>query len=468
MNAAVTHPHTETFLPEIPPNRKKRRKGSYYRLEEPLKAGLVSEYSTHIPSIAEISKFRNSLKQNICVEILLEGFHRTFSELFYLLNSDRDRRESAEPGTDLARQTPLEEQKDKLETMRRHLSRAEQAERTRSWTVVCEQRLFLGRYFSSQEDLWLRLHFCHSCADREYGGRSRSATEARVHLAEHYLQTGELEQAQQQAEICIQQAEGGDWLDSDGQPLKLRGAKALWRIYLKIADPLLDAEEYRKALALLHIGYDEVLKTEDKQLEAEAAYGLGLTNQRAGDHKRAKQFFNTCMQIYSTLEDAEGLVKSYMAMAKSLQSEGNIDETVQWLEKSADVSLSSGQQHRLVDAYLRLGKIYNERSQSTRAYEFFLQGYEVACDVGDVSLLDQIQVRCSSMIVTALFQIFSVNFGPFVSQVIVGTLRAHRLMEKYSADIRSATPTALQRLLTWKDTRQPQDFSADDSDSAMD
>lgn len=101
-----------------------------------------------------------------------------------------------------------------METLKRHLIQVEQAERigtqtykraqtqtvdlfsykrlsfTGSWTVACEQRLLLGQYFSAPEDLWLRLHFYQSCVSREHGHRSRPVTEARLCLAELYLQRG--------------------------------------------------------------------------------------------------------------------------------------------------------------------------------------------------------------------------------------------------------------------------------------
>uniref|UniRef100_A0A8C4EAD0 Tetratricopeptide repeat protein 29 n=1 Tax=Dicentrarchus labrax TaxID=13489 RepID=A0A8C4EAD0_DICLA len=438
MNAAVTRRHTGSFLPElITKNSKRRRRMNEQK--ESLQSG--PEKSAQILSRAEIAWFTNSLKQNICVETLREGNHRSFSEIFFLLQSDQDRRAAAEPGSAVRLQTPLDEQRDKLETMRQHLSRAEQAERIGSWTAVCDQRLFLGLYFSAPEDLWVSLHFFHSCADREKGGRSRPATEARACMAELYLQQGELDQARQQAELCIKQAEDGGWLALNGRPLRLRARQAMSGIYSRLADAPLNAGDYSKALTLLHKGYIMATESEDKHIEGEASYRLGLTYQRAGDHDTAKQFFNTCMQIFGTLQDADGLGKSYNAMAKSLESEGNIHETVQCLEKLADIARSNGLQHNLAEAYMYLGNIYYMRSQYKRAYEFFLQGYEVACKLGDVALLQK-------------------------TQVLVANARAHSLILKYSADVVSASHTALRRLIAWKESRVCQEVSADCTDSA--
>ncbi|TMS02201.1 Tetratricopeptide repeat protein 29 [Larimichthys crocea] len=55
--------------------------------------------------------------------------HRSYSELFFLLLSDQSRR-SADFSLAVQLQTPLDQHQDKLETIRRHLSSAEQAERS--------------------------------------------------------------------------------------------------------------------------------------------------------------------------------------------------------------------------------------------------------------------------------------------------------------------------------------------------
>ncbi|XP_069028253.1 tetratricopeptide repeat protein 29 isoform X1 [Embiotoca jacksoni] len=373
------------------------------------------------------SRFRNSVKQNVCVELLQAGFHRSFSELFTLLRSDQDRRAAAEPGSPLSlRGSSLGEQPDKLEAMRLHLGRAEHAERTGSWSVVCDQFLLLARFFSMPEDLWISLYFYHSCADRERGGQSRAATEARACLAEMYLQQDDLQLARQQAEMCVQQAEESGWKDSAGRPLNLRASGLLWKIYSRLADPLLAAGDHSQALTLLHSGYKLTTDSGDKEMEEEAAFQLGLAYQSAGDHDSAKQFFNICMDICRTLEDTDGLLKAYKATAKSLESQGNVDETVRCLQTLVDISRSSGLEHKVADTYLCLGSVYYTMNDYVRAGEYFLQGYHVACEVREVALLERAQVMAASA-------------------------RARGLIEKYG-DVESAPPADLQHLLETVDS----------------
>ncbi|XP_063324765.1 tetratricopeptide repeat protein 29 [Pelmatolapia mariae] len=468
----------------------------------------------------EIALFRSSPKQSICVRLLQEGFHRSFSELVSLLHSDQDWRATAEPGSLRLRAPPLVEQRHKMETISQHLSLAEEAERTGIWSTVCEERLLLGRFFSDPEDLWLRFYFYHSCTDREKGRFSRAATEAQACLTELYLDRGELEEARQQGELCREQAEDGGWLDSDGRPLKLRACRDLWKIYRELAEVPLAAEDHKKALTLLHEGNSRAVEcrwnqvftftsvsAEDKHMKGEAAFQVGLAYQRAGDHSTAKKFFNTSMEIFHTLDDTDRVVKAYKALAKSLKSEGYIEEAVACLEKLAAMSRSSGLHHRLIDVHLCLGNIYFSRSQYVKAAEYYLQGYKVACTTEDVARLQRAQVglffkslalgrkrlmrypchtvcECNTSGTRMTCYLFytlkikievlllpvlqPVNFETCDSgsshEVLVASAHAHATIGKYSANLTSTSPAALEALLAWKVKRGREDLSVDSED----
>lgn len=73
---------------------------------------------------------------------------------------------------------------------------------------------------------------------------------------------GKLEEARQQAELCIEQAEDGA---SASRPLRLRARQALWRIYSRLADISLDAADYSEALTLLHKGFSMAIECRSTQ-----------------------------------------------------------------------------------------------------------------------------------------------------------------------------------------------------------
>ncbi|KAM6909416.1 tetratricopeptide repeat protein 29 [Xenentodon cancila] len=364
------------------------------RSKDFFRARWVPDKPASFLSKEEIAMFRNNPKQNICVKLLEEGYHRSFSELFQLLGMDKDRRAWLESRSFRVDTAPLEEQKDKLEAMKLHLSQAEEAERRSDLSVACEQRLVLGHFFSAPEDLWLRLHFYHSCADKE--GGCRAAADARLCLAEVYLQQGNLEQTRQEAELYLKQTEEGGWLDSDGRPLRLQACRGLGRIYSWLADAPPADTDHSVALTLLNKAYSLAKESEHKPTEGEVAFRLGRTYQKTGDHKTARQFFKSSAEIYSSLDDANRVVKADVATAKSLESEGNVEEAILFLQKSAHICQKSGLQSRLAEIYQSLGRIHFNMRRNETAHQWFLQGYESACNAGNVVVLQKTQVMVAS------------------------------------------------------------------------
>lgn len=70
-------------------------------------------YSFMISRLHYPLRFRKPLRHNVCVGMLSEGFHRSFAELFALLQCWEE----------------AEEHPHKLQTLQQHLTRAETAER---------------------------------------------------------------------------------------------------------------------------------------------------------------------------------------------------------------------------------------------------------------------------------------------------------------------------------------------------
>uniref|UniRef100_A0A8C5GJ58 Tetratricopeptide repeat protein 29 n=1 Tax=Gouania willdenowi TaxID=441366 RepID=A0A8C5GJ58_GOUWI len=344
---------SSSFLPEI--NQKTQKSQSWSRMKSPQRS---SSKDNQLLSIKEIARFRGSVKQQVCVEMLEEGFHRSFSELFSLMRLDCERRALADPSSLLRVHTPLEEQPDKLQVLREHLSRSELAERTASRSVACDQRQLLAQFFSSTEDSWLSVHFYHSCAER---GGSRAATEAQACLAELYLQQGDLQRSLQQAELCVGQAD-------DGGALRRRGELLLIRTLTQMAKSLLDQKQHNEALTLLRRAHDIATDIGEKQMEGEASCLLGVAYQSAGNRDMANQFFNSCLQTYNTLQDADGLVRANLARAESLQRQGLIEETIQCLEELIKMCQSNAMQDKLADVCLCLGVLYYNKVTHTHRH----------------------------------------------------------------------------------------------------
>lgn len=75
------------------------------------------------------SRHRNSYKKSVCVDMLRDGYHKSFTELFALMEQWDALRHAAEVRSLFWLQRPLEEQPDKLDNFYHYLTRAETAER---------------------------------------------------------------------------------------------------------------------------------------------------------------------------------------------------------------------------------------------------------------------------------------------------------------------------------------------------
>ncbi|TSL61167.1 Calcitonin gene-related peptide type 1 receptor [Bagarius yarrelli] len=139
------------------------------------------------------SRFRHSLRQNLCVSMLQEGFHLSFKEFFSLLERWKADRLAAGPDSMLWLKLSLEEQPHKLETLKDYLTRAEAAQRADQHVEVYDNYLALANFFSEPDDTWLREHFYKlslKAARKVEMDSSRREAEANAHLAHLYLEQG--------------------------------------------------------------------------------------------------------------------------------------------------------------------------------------------------------------------------------------------------------------------------------------
>ncbi|XP_052353985.1 tetratricopeptide repeat protein 29 isoform X2 [Oncorhynchus keta] len=378
------------------------------------------------------SRFRNSVRQNACVEMLRGGFHRSFSELFSLLQRWKEIRLAAGPGSAIWQHKSLEEQPAKLHTLRQYLTKAETALRAGAWSAVYDQQVFLAQYFREPEDRWLSCHFYQTSlnsARRVKIDGGRKEAEALANMGQVYMEQGQLDSAREQYECFYHLTAGRAWRSEGGRSLHCQACEGLWRVYTQLADRPLQANDYRAAIDTLSKAFQMAKEAGDHRIEGEAAYRVGLAYQCVGDQVTAKRFLNMYMEMSTALGDAGGLGKAYKAIAKSLESEGKLSETVQYLEKFAEVSQGNNQYHNLEEACMCLGVIFNSRGQYERGCTYFERGYEIARDLEEVPLLQR-------------------------AQVFVGSARAYSMIRKYSRSIETASHSDLLLLTGWKESRQ--------------
>ncbi|XP_040412560.1 tetratricopeptide repeat protein 29 isoform X3 [Cygnus olor] len=283
----------------------------------------------------EAAANRNSYKENICIDMLRQGYHKSFSELFTLIQKWNALREAAGPGSAIWQQKSLEEQPDKLDQLYHFLTRAEAAQRA---------------------------------------GHVMKA-------AEHF-------------EAFYQLTEGSTWKDETGRTYNSLACEHLWRIYTLLADKMLENKEQEQAIKMLRKAFRMAKEGGDKKMEGEAAYCLSLAYHFAGEEKTALSILNTSVKIFTALCDSSGLGRAYEMIAKILVSQGKVAETLTSLEEFMKVAENAHLSQSLADACVLLGNIYNERGNYNKAFEYFTKAFEAASILNNLPLEEETKTYC--------------------------------------------------------------------------
>ncbi|XP_072191828.1 tetratricopeptide repeat protein 29 isoform X3 [Excalfactoria chinensis] len=317
----------------------------------------------------EAAANRNSYKENICIDMLRQGYHKSFSELFTLIQKWNALREAAGPGSAIWQRQSLEEQPDKLDQLYHFLTRAEAAQRA---------------------------------------GQVMKA-------AEHY-------------EAFYQLTEGSTWKNETGHTYNSLACEHLWRIYILLADKMLENKEQEQAIKTLIKAIRMAKTGGDKKMEGEAAYCLSLVYHFAGEEKTALSILNTSVKIFTALCDSAGLRRAYEAIDKILVSQGKVAESLKHLEEFKKVADNAHLSQSVVDSCVLTGNIYNARGNYDQALEYFTQAFEAANTLNNLSLVNETRTYC-------------------------GIAKAHKLMVAFNSHIEAEDPISLKYLLAWKENR---------------
>uniref|UniRef100_A0A8C5UGL0 Tetratricopeptide repeat protein 29 n=1 Tax=Malurus cyaneus samueli TaxID=2593467 RepID=A0A8C5UGL0_9PASS len=201
-----------------------------------------------------IPSYRNSYKKNICIDMLRQGYHKSFSELLTLIQKWNAFREAAGPGSAIWHEKSLEEQPDKLDQLYHFLTRAEAAQRAGHYEEVYDSQLRLACFFNEPEDKWLSTYFYEQSFNTaqlvKIDGGKRKA-QAYVNMGLINEEQGLVTQAAEHYETFYQLTEGTPWTDETGQTYNSLACQHLWRIYTLIADKMLENKEHQEAIKML-------------------------------------------------------------------------------------------------------------------------------------------------------------------------------------------------------------------------
>ncbi|XP_007528507.2 tetratricopeptide repeat protein 29 [Erinaceus europaeus] len=379
----------------------------------------------------EVAAYRNTYKKNICVDMLRDGYHKSFRELFALMEKWDALREAARVRSVFWPQKPLEEQPDKLDHLYLYLTRAEEAERKGYFEDIYENLYILACYFDNNEDKWVRNHFYERCFQvaqliKIDGGKKEA--EAHAHMGLLFEENGQLLEAAEHYEAFHQLARGRIWKDEAGAFLNLLACENLLRTYRLLSDKMLENKDYKQAIKILIKASEIAKEGNDKKMEGQAFYYLGLAYLAAGEPETALRVLNNYSAISAELEDELSLGRAYEAIAKVLQSEGKTTEAINYLKKVVKIAGNNFQKLDVIRASTLLGDLYNGKGYYNKASEYFQQAFDTTVKLVNMPLMDETKVH-------------------------YGIARAHQMMLSMNNCIEAENVASLDCLLSWKGSR---------------
>ncbi|XP_065885856.1 tetratricopeptide repeat protein 29-like isoform X2 [Dysidea avara] len=388
-------------------------------------------------SFIDPASYRNSLKHNICVEMLENGFHQSFAELFNLLEQQRLAREAAPAGTGPHLLPVIEEDGTKLDQMKCHLTAAESSRRTGDMESVYMSLRSLAQYFEQTGDIWLADHFHQRCLETSLliksDGRKKEG-EAHCHVGLSLENRGDLVKSIEHLETFHNLAHKHKWHTDSGDSLHEISCEHLRRIYTKLAE-----EDSSKAINLLLKAYEKAKEGGHTYQEGVACYRLGNAYESIQESQTAIQYHRLYFERCKHFGNDEGVGLACEALARSYESLGELENAISYLDQYVEVSEKAGLQDQLAKACSAIGQMSNCLGDYKQAVDKFNRCYKLCVQ------LNNKEAVCSS-------------------RVQYGIAQGHHLMEDFSHSITNSPVTGIHTIVAWKDIRENPSGTCDVTD----
>jgi len=384
----------------------------------------------------DIAKFRNTYKHNLCLDMLTEGYHLSFCEMINLIRQQMEKREAAGPESFLWTKPVLQDQTEKLDVMKTQLTEAEGANRMGHFGREYKARYELAQFFKANEDdHWLVDHFFSTCLEvamkvDDDGGKMQAEGNCNVGLCRQ--KNGMYREAAKHFEAYHRLAtDNKEWSMSSGVSFYTDACIKLYHIYTIIGQEQgksWDEEDREMSLETLTKALEMAQCSQDKKLEGEASYVLGMAYQKLNQLDTALthlfNFYESCQGD----SNSEGIGRACDAIAKIYARQGNKEKSVEFLKRFVELTEKTGLEKEYCLACHNLGNVCNSVGNYDEATEYFSKAYNISRALGDPD---------------------STN----VNRVQYGIAMAHRMMGKFANHVVIGDKTCMSRLVDWKSVR---------------
>lgn len=339
--------------------------------------------------IIDTARFRNSIFHNLCVDMLKDGYHQAFQELFQLVQQDKARSAELELASNMS-PVLLEDEEGKLEFMRDQLTAAELARRNGQSEKVYQSYLTLARHFQEINDFWLSDYFfeaSYTCTSEIRGdGRCREA-EANWNLGLVCERQSNFLNAQKYFEEFYSLTEDKEWKSADGVLFHSASCACLKRCYIALSQHL-PTEDKEEVLKFLHKAYDMGKEGGDAKELGNVSYSLGQKYDFYGDQDTAVTYYNEYLEMCEAQNDDLGIGRACQALATARERSGDIDGAVEDLKKFLRVSERANDIESMQAACSDLGSVFNSMGKYEQASKYLRRAFEASVEGNNLDEID--------------------------------------------------------------------------------
>jgi len=331
-------------------------------------------------------------KDDICMEILMEGFVQSYVDFFYLTHRPDPVPDPTREGVEREINVPLNE----MLFIRDNLQAAERARRQGETRIVYESYNKLAQYFQDVNDCRTGIYFYEKCLEIARLTSDKQGEMGANHclgLAHQSINDSKSAIMYHEKHLEIAQS-----LDDHGE--LHRANCELIKVYRRCAEEYETLNNYREAVTF-HIKCLEASRATDNRIsEGLAGYRIGRAYVLLNEPDRSIPYLNEYLSICkdADVNDLEGQGAACSALAAAYQSLGSMDSAVQHLEQFLDIATKTDNLIAQGEACCNLGVIYNRRGEFAKAMQLFEKNFEIARSTvssgqGDRKLVDVARVN---------------------------------------------------------------------------
>jgi len=407
-----------------------------------------------------VTSYRNSFFHNLCTDVLEEGYHLAFRELFNLVREAQTLVASDENVSHKTQQTPLEENKEKLTYLKEMLVKVEVLKRQGRTEQIYDAQLALSTYFDQHKDFFLSDHFYTSAHQtsrqiRTDGGRKEA--EANCNLGKAAERKKDYQQAIKLYEKFYSLAKDKPWKITDQDEILLSNVACQHLLTAHVAfSNQIDSERKEEVLEHLHQAHLLAKEGGDDQEIGRIGYLIGNKYDFYGDQDSAVKYHAEYYELCKSTNNETGMGKACQALAVANKRQGNYKEAIDNLKQFLKVTEENGDDESRRHACSDIGSVYNMMGKYEQASNYYKRAYELAHQRVEAT------ATTTTPSTTALTAEHDVQFSSCEYAISL----AHGLLTGEAEQVTFNNKKSLHSLLHWKSDRL-QSFSKDNTTFSM-